>query len=317
MQVDERVEVGERVGRFDELDGTGRLGATDLAPDLVAFLLAERREVRLEVGALGQPDDGADVFALDVERPALGHLAPAERRGERVGRRIRLAEPAQVDDLPGLGMARVDGEVGDDCLSGRGHVRWVPEQRCVVGVVAGTEVHRAGIGRDRGQRQRVGVADRRTGLGVGRLDDVAMHQRRDHNRGARGRGRIDDDHGLVVRGVAVGVPPGAMEGPRREGRRVRVQEGALVPGLLVDGVERSELGAELPIRSRGRSVAGRRVADRARTVGVSLERGGHANEDTSISRFPCARNLIPARSPRRSRTPSQVTASSATQNAIG
>ena len=48
----------------------------------------------------GRVDDRADVLALDVERPALGDLARAERRGQRVGGGVATAQPAQVDDVP-------------------------------------------------------------------------------------------------------------------------------------------------------------------------------------------------------------------------
>ena len=48
----------------------------------------------------GQRHDRADVLALDVERPALGHLARPERGGERVGGRVAAAQAAQVDDVP-------------------------------------------------------------------------------------------------------------------------------------------------------------------------------------------------------------------------
>ena len=51
VEVDERVEVGERVGRVVEADLADGLGAADLAPDLVALLLAERREEAVDVGA--------------------------------------------------------------------------------------------------------------------------------------------------------------------------------------------------------------------------------------------------------------------------
>ncbi len=71
-------------------DLAGGLGAADLAPDLVALLLVERREVAVEVGALREGDDRADVLALDVERPALADLARARTRPRgrrRPGRR--------------------------------------------------------------------------------------------------------------------------------------------------------------------------------------------------------------------------------------
>ena len=43
VEVDERLELGDRVVRVLEADLADRLGAADLAPDLVALLLAERR----------------------------------------------------------------------------------------------------------------------------------------------------------------------------------------------------------------------------------------------------------------------------------
>src|SRR4051794_30990855 len=44
MEVDERLEVGKGVGRVLQTDLPDRLGPTDLAPDLVAILLAETPE---------------------------------------------------------------------------------------------------------------------------------------------------------------------------------------------------------------------------------------------------------------------------------
>ena len=84
-----------------EADLADRLGPADLAPDLVALLLAEGREVVVHRRRRpGSVDDRADVLALDVERPALGDLARAERGGQRVGGRVAAAQPAQVDDVP-------------------------------------------------------------------------------------------------------------------------------------------------------------------------------------------------------------------------
>ena len=69
-------------------------------------LLAERREVVLERRPGRHADDRADVLALDVEGPALGDLARAERRGQRVGRRVAAAQAAQVDHVPRRGADR-------------------------------------------------------------------------------------------------------------------------------------------------------------------------------------------------------------------
>ena len=162
VQVDERLEVGERVGRIVEADRPDRLRAADLAPDLVALLLAERGEVLLHVGAGRQRHDRADVLALDVERPALGDLARPERRGQRVRGRIAAAQAAQVDDVPRPalgGLGEVVGERrGDGRQVGRGG-----EDRRVVGVVRGAEEDRGGGRRDRRQLDAGAVAHRRVG----------------------------------------------------------------------------------------------------------------------------------------------------------
>ena len=96
--------------------------------------------------------------------PPLRHLPMAERRGEDVRRGIRLAQAPKIDDRPRLGMAGIDGQLRDEGLRGSGHVRRVREQRGVVRVVAGPEVDRAGVGRDRREGQVVGVADGRPRL---------------------------------------------------------------------------------------------------------------------------------------------------------
>ena len=51
VQVDERVEVAERVGRTLQAHLAGCFGAPDLSANLVALLLAEPPEVALEVKA--------------------------------------------------------------------------------------------------------------------------------------------------------------------------------------------------------------------------------------------------------------------------
>src|SRR6202008_1114165 len=58
----------ERVGRLDERDGADGLGSMDLAADLVALLLAERREEVVDVAG-GNRRDRADVLLLDVQGP--------------------------------------------------------------------------------------------------------------------------------------------------------------------------------------------------------------------------------------------------------
>ena len=131
-----------------------RLGPPDLAPDLVALLLAQRREVAVHVRAGGQRHDRADVLALDVERPALGHLAGPEGRGQRVGGGIAAAQPAQVDDVPGMTAGRVGQVVGERLGDGR-QVLGRGQDRGVVGVVRGAEEDRGrGRGRPASARRR-------------------------------------------------------------------------------------------------------------------------------------------------------------------
>ena len=106
-------------------------------------------EVVVEVDAVRQRHDRADILALDVERPALADLAGPEGRGEGVGRRVAAAEPAQVDDVPGRAVGV--GEAGRDRV---GHGRQVGrrrEDRRVVGVVRGPEEDGLGVGSDRRQ----------------------------------------------------------------------------------------------------------------------------------------------------------------------
>src|ERR671912_2591253 len=100
MQVDEAVDVAERVGRLVEHDLPDGLRPANLAPYLVTVLLPERREVRLHVGPHRQRDDGRDILAFDVERPALGHLARPERGREGIGGPVTAAQSTQVDDVP-------------------------------------------------------------------------------------------------------------------------------------------------------------------------------------------------------------------------
>ena len=115
VEVDEGLEVRERVGRVGQPDLAARFRPPDLAPDLVAILLAERREVAVEVDAGRQVDDRADVLALDVERPALDDLAAAERDGEGVGGRIAAPEAAEVHDVPRLGMRVIGAAFAARC----------------------------------------------------------------------------------------------------------------------------------------------------------------------------------------------------------
>ena len=229
VQVDERVEIGERVADVLQADLTDRLGPADLAPDLVALLLAERREVVVHRGADRQVDDRADVLALHVERPALGDLARPERR--RPGRRPRDHRSAAGGgrSRPRVGRPRVVREMVDERGGDRREVRRRAQDRGVVGVVRGPEEDR---GRGRLDRRELGarlVAHRRVGQRVARLDLVAVHERDDRDRLAAGPVGADDER-LLVGVVAVRVPPGALEGPAGErawptasGRRCRSQ----------------------------------------------------------------------------------------------
>ena len=159
VEVDERVEVGERVGR---------LGSRTISPAASARRILRRiswraflssvDEVVLEVDAsAGSVTTGQTSSRSRFDRPAV---ARSRRRpnavGERVGRRIAAAQAAQVDDVPGLrvvgssasGVGRevIDEGVGDRRQVGRGG-----EDRRVVGVVGGAEEDRLGGRRDRRQ----------------------------------------------------------------------------------------------------------------------------------------------------------------------
>src|SRR4029079_16483871 len=119
-------------------DVSDRLGAAHLPPDLMSLLLAERPEIVVERRALRQMDDGADVLALDVERPAFRDLAPSERGRERIGGWIAATQPPQVDDVPWRRMrivrrrrgGEMRGESFGDLRQGLGR----GEDRRVIGV---------------------------------------------------------------------------------------------------------------------------------------------------------------------------------------
>ena len=140
MEVDEPFDVGERIRRLAELELTSRFGPADLPANLVARLLVEGREERFEFGPLGKVRDRADVLTLEIERPALAHLATAECRREDVGSRVAATEPAKIDDVPRRGMARIRGrgvvgEVIRDRVRDRRQIGRGGEDRRVVGVV--------------------------------------------------------------------------------------------------------------------------------------------------------------------------------------
>ena len=191
-----RSAAGPRLG--SRRDRPGRLRAAELAPDLVALLLAEGGEVgHRDPGRTGgEGDDRADVLALEVERPAGPHLAPAEGRGEGVGGRVAAAETPEVDDVPRLGCSgsgRPGRRVGRQRLGDRGQVGRGGEDRRVVGVV-GRPRRRppwpsGGPASVRSRAWRQGRVDGRRR----RLDLVAVHERDDADRvgarGLRGAGR--------------------------------------------------------------------------------------------------------------------------------
>src|SRR3712207_7232296 len=79
----------------------------NLAPDLVARLLAQRREVVVHRPGLGQRRDRTHVLALEVQRPACLDLACPERGCQRLRRTVSAPKAAQIDDVPRKGMVRV------------------------------------------------------------------------------------------------------------------------------------------------------------------------------------------------------------------
>ena len=272
------------VGGVVQADLAVALGPADLAPDLVALLLAQGGEVVVHGAAHGQLRHGADVLAFHVERPALRHLAGAEGSGQRIGRRVAAAEAAEVHGVPRIGVLRVPRRAA--VRSQRlGHGRQVlgrGEQRGVVRVVRGAEEDRLRVRRDGGQLRAAGVADRGVQLHVGGLHLVAVHEGRDgHGRGVVGRVGRDQDHGLLVGVGAVPVPPGAMERPAREGRCPGVRVHERVPGRGIHVVERAADGPQGsgPGLRRRRVTVGRRTG---RFAGQGFV--GHACEDSWAER---------------------------------
>jgi hypothetical protein len=134
VQVDERFEIGQRVGRIVEAHGSDSLRAPYLAADLVTFLLAECAEKSVHIRPVGQRHDRADVLALHVERPTLGDLAGAERRGQGVRGRVAAAKAAKVDDIPRSALGGFGEVVGQRFGDHRQVVRRGQDRR-VVGVV--------------------------------------------------------------------------------------------------------------------------------------------------------------------------------------
>ena len=102
VQVDELVQVAQRVGRTLQSNLARVRGAADLAANLVAVLLAQRPQVALEVQAGRELQDRADLLALADHRPTVRACACRKRDLELVGSRIAASQPSQVDDVPRL-----------------------------------------------------------------------------------------------------------------------------------------------------------------------------------------------------------------------
>ncbi len=233
-----------------------------------------------------QVHDRTDVLALHVERPALRNLAASERRRQRIPGRVAAAQPAEVDHVPGPPVAAV-GEVVDEGGGDRGEVGGRTQDRRVVRVIRGAEEDR-GRGRlDRGELGARLVAHRRVGQRVARFHLVAVHERHDRDRLAAGPVRADDER-LVMGVVAVGVPPGALDGPAGERRRPWILRGDAVPGLARDVADVSPLGVEGP---RRRLTRNRFRVGRGRTRGLREHGGGgHGGNSSTGLGFGCRRN---------------------------
>ena len=251
------------------------LGAADLAPDLVALLLAEGRQVAVEVGAVGQRDDRADVLALEVDGPALGDLARPERGDQGVRRRVAAAQPAQVDDIPGGSPGRRVGRGGRP-----GHRR----QRAGRRARPGSWRSPRGTRRRRRWRWRsVGPASarrRRRGAwscgssGVARLDLVPAHQRDDGDRlGVGPPGRPARRPGSRPRRCCRRPPTTRAGTPSRRTASPRC---CVVPGRP-RWLARSRRPAGAPPAGAGRSRAPMRILAGRRTGRLRCEGGrGHA-----------------------------------------
>ena len=214
----------------------GGLGATDLAPDLVALLLAQRAQHVVQRPTPRQRDDRAHVLLLEVHHPAVRLCASAEGLGQRIGRGVGAPQTAKVHQVPAgvvrgrlwFAGRRAVGRHGVRCGGQVGRGR---QQGRVIRVVAGTEEDCRGVGWDGGQRLALRVADGRVQHEVRRLHLVTVHQRRDRHRGGivRPVGR-DDGQRLLVGVGPVRVPPGAVDGPGGERGGPRVGGGERVPG---------------------------------------------------------------------------------------
>jgi len=149
VEVHEGVQVGHRVGRPLQAQPARGLRPAELAADLVALLLAPRREVSLEVHARLERDDGADLLRARARRASPPGAAPKASRGRRPPGR-RSGWPAVRWDVPGRRMVGVVGDTGVARASTRASVTaWRSSGRArsrIVGVVAGPEETALAVG---------------------------------------------------------------------------------------------------------------------------------------------------------------------------
>ncbi len=285
-----------------EPDLADRLGAAHLAPDLVTLLLVEGRQVSVEVRAGGERHDRADVLAVDVEDPALGHLARPEGRGQRVRRRVAAAQPAQVDDVPRMLGARF-GEVGGDRVADGRQVVRGSQDRGVVGVVRGAEEAR-------------------------RSRSPARASARDPRRGASACGSRASAGSTSWRCISGTIATGAASGASAAGRTTRVSSWALAPyashqarwkAQPEKGVAHALRAASASQVSRGMSATAARVTRRraAEVGGDVVSRGpGQAGSASSVNGvtaksyigpgFRCADNRVHPRTSRARRPDRRV-----------
>ncbi len=204
------------------------------------MLLVERGQVLIPVGAR-HGHHRANL--LDLARHAPTAVFDAQSNLKSVQCRVDRAHPTQVERAPGV-IAQIQvGGVPEGVGESRryqGHVGRGAKNGRVVGVIAGTEIDHA----------RVGVAR------------VAAHQRHDRARriaviAGAGRNEV-----IVSSGVAVRIPPRALERPARKGSRRRRRGEEAVPVGALDQVERH--AAQRQIRRSGHQLGGRGRGQRAR-----------------------------------------------------
>ena len=100
-----------------------------MAPDLVALLLAEGRQVVVHRRTNSQVDDRADILTLDGHDPTGRNLAGAECRGQGFGGRVAAAEPAKVDHVPAAPACGLDEVLGHGLPRPRGLSRLDRDRR--------------------------------------------------------------------------------------------------------------------------------------------------------------------------------------------